>query len=254
MWLLAVYHQVSLFSLKPADATSTGGRSLLVPTPFSIKMALLDGALRLYGTEAGSQHFELLRDLTIAISPPPQIVVNNCFMRIHKPRREKSGPGEAADTSGDEEQQTTPGPFIRTVAFREYVYYNGPLALGVELKDEQHIDVLTTLFAQVTYLGKRGGFFQLDSPPQTSADLPVRQGYVLITTPADASSTDAAPAILQVLDDCGPTLDFTRASVYAERSRSTAIRLGKERILRHVVLPYRLARSSRGFSLYARIS
>src|SRR5438128_7988058 len=97
MWLTAVYHQVSLFSLKPSDATSTGGRSLLVPTPFSIKMALLDVALRLYGEGRGSTLFPLIRDLGVAFSLPPQIVVNNCFVRIHKPRRSKGSAGRKAD-------------------------------------------------------------------------------------------------------------------------------------------------------------
>src|SRR6266540_1084649 len=102
MWLTAVYHQVSLFSLKPSDATSTGGRSLLVPTPFSIKMALLDVALRFYGEDGGSTFFPLIRDLGIALSPPPQIVVNNCFVRIHKPRRPKGGVGAKENDEGEQ--------------------------------------------------------------------------------------------------------------------------------------------------------
>lgn len=248
MWLLAVYHQVSLFSLKPADATSTAGRSLLVPTPFSIKMALLDCALRLHGEEAGSRHFELLRDLKIAVSPPPQIVVSNCFMRIHKPRREKSGQAETASESVAGEEGLSAGPFTRSVANREYVQYNGPLGLAIGGTETLDVALLTTLLAQVSYLGKRGSLFQLDSPPRTADRLPERQGYVELT------STDAAPhaagSTLQVLDDCGPAITFMQANVYAERTRQHAITLGKERILRHVVLPYRLTRSSRGFSLY----
>jgi hypothetical protein len=52
-----------------------------------------------------------------------------------------------------------------------------------------------------------------------------------------------------VLDDCSPRLTFEQANVYSGKP----ITLGKERILRHIVLPYRLTRSSRGFSLYERI-
>ena len=92
MWATGVFHQVSLFSLKPADTTSTGGRSLLIPTPFSIKMALLDVALRTYGLNAGVELFPTIRDLAIAMSLPQCIIVNNCFVRILKPRRDKSGP------------------------------------------------------------------------------------------------------------------------------------------------------------------
>jgi hypothetical protein len=52
-WLIARYQPTSLFSLKHGDATSTGGKSLLVPTPFAIRMALLDAAIRTEGIAAG---------------------------------------------------------------------------------------------------------------------------------------------------------------------------------------------------------
>src|SRR6266498_2485319 len=139
MWLTAVYHQVSLFSLKPSDATSTGGRSLLVPTPFSIKMALLDVALRLYGEGSGSTFFPLIRDLGIALSPPPQIIVNNSFVRIQKPFEDKKGnQKKGRDTAIEDDisistDNKKKGLFIPTVAFREYVQYNGPLAVAVEV-------------------------------------------------------------------------------------------------------------------------
>src|SRR2546421_9228349 len=120
MWATAVFHKVSLFSLKPADTTSTGGRSLLIPTPFSIKMALLDVALRAYGVSAGAELFPTIRDLAIAMSLPQRIIVNNCFVRILKPRREKSGSDgkkrqedvEVEKDEAGEADEETGGPFI----------------------------------------------------------------------------------------------------------------------------------------------
>ncbi len=247
MWAIAVYHQVSMFSLKPADATSTGGRSLLVPTPFSIKMALLDVALRLYGVEAGSAHFPLIRDLRIAISPPPRIIANNCFVRIHKPRREKGGQSSSGSDEVDEESE---GPFIRSVAFREYVQYSGPLGLAAEVDTQETGNILLALLPQVTYLGKRGSLFQLDGPPWLQEHLPVGQGYLRLDLDVQAGEIqeDTAGHILQMVDDCGSKLTFQQVNVYS----GEAITRGRDRILRHVVLPYRLARSSKGFSLYQR--
>ncbi len=46
MWLIATYQPTSLFSLRPANATTSGGKTLLTPTPFALKMALLDAAIR----------------------------------------------------------------------------------------------------------------------------------------------------------------------------------------------------------------
>lgn len=53
MWVSAEYEATALFTLKPALATSSGGKTLLVPTPYSIKMALLDVACRLEGSRSG---------------------------------------------------------------------------------------------------------------------------------------------------------------------------------------------------------
>ena len=46
MWLMADYEAVTLFSLKMSGATSSGGKSLLLPTPYAIKL-LVDAIPRL---------------------------------------------------------------------------------------------------------------------------------------------------------------------------------------------------------------
>lgn len=257
MWVTAVFHQVSLFSLKPADTTSTGGRSLLIPTPFSIKMALLDVALRTYGIRAGADLFPTIRDLAIAMSLPQRIIVNNCFVRILKPRREKSGSDgkkhqeaiqevEKDETEAADEE--TGGPFIRSVAFREYVQYSGPLGLAMQVDTSHDAEIITSLLMQIRYIGKRGSFFQIDGPPVMQAQLSVQQGYVRLDS-METDSTDVMPGyILQLLDDCSPKLTFAKANIYT----NDAIALGKERILRHIRLPYRLTRSSQRFTLYQR--
>ena len=55
MWTIARFASTSLFSLRPANATTSGGKSLLTPTPFAIKMSLLDVAIRVYGVEQGTR-------------------------------------------------------------------------------------------------------------------------------------------------------------------------------------------------------
>lgn len=54
---------------------------------------------------------------------------------------------------------------------------------------------------------------------------------------------------VQMLDDCGPKMTFAHADIYSGKG----IKLGQERILHHVILPYRLVRSSKGYSYYERI-
>jgi hypothetical protein len=89
---------------------------------------------------------------------------------------------------------------------------------------------------------------QLLAPPESQEDAALTDtaGWVVLT--ADQSSFSFG-GTLQILDDCGPKLTFDQVDIYSGKRMT----LGKDRILRHIVLPYRLARSSRGFSLYERI-
>ncbi len=287
MWVTAVYHQVSLFSLKPPDATSTGGKSLLVPTPSSIKMALLDAAIRTTGVQGGARIFPLLRDMAIALSPPPYIIVNNCFVRIQKPRRTDSdskrrrgksvAEGEQAPpdeeqvaqesesedvgsvlSSKEEDENRGDGKYVRSVAFREYVQYSGPLGLAVQTEAREDAIRLAQLLPLVNYLGKRGGFFQLDSPPTVRSQLPPRQGFLHLTERTERHITEQTEAsmrgaesgssvLLQLLDDWSPEMIFDQVNVYAP-----SLAVGKDRLQRQVQLPYRLLRSSHGFTLYQR--
>jgi len=233
MWLIAEYQPTALFSLKPASATSSGGKSLLVPTPYAVKMALLDAACRTANVAVAREAWPWLRDLTVAFWPPKRVVVTNLFVRILKPRRTHAKPG-------------TPhaGPLGKTIAFREYVYFDGSLgiALGGEVDDQS---CLADWLLQVNYLGKRGGFVQLQGAPTLAETLP--PGFIVVD--GDPTQPFLADGIIQQLDDCDASLTFEKADIYSGKT----IRLGKERVLRHVVLPYRLVRSSKGFSYYERI-
>lgn len=240
MWTVAHYAPATLFSLKPAAATSSGGRTLLCPTPFAIKMALLDAALRTLGRSAGQHHWQELRDLRLRIALPEQLSVINTFTKIVRPK--KNGPS-------DDDGTGLVTPLGSTIAYREYVAYGGVLGLAAQLRSaEQLPPVLAGLLAQVNYLGKRGSFLQLQAMPTAGeeCELGAERGWVAITEEQTSFSFDGT---LQILDDCGDKMTFEQADIYS----SKRITLGKERILRHVVLPYRLARSSRGFSLYERI-
>ncbi len=240
MWVIAEYEPITLFSLRPATATSSGGKSLLVPTPFAVKMALLDVAIRTQGLSTGQFLFPQIRDLRIAVLPPARIVVNSTFTKILRLKEIKTAASEkeAAITSAKVDRQW---PFQKTIAYREYVQLAGPLAFAFQSMD---IEIFTSLLVQINYIGKRGGFLQLSQAPRPVQELPT--GFTEITAGVGSSFP---LGVLQLLDDFGETMTFAHANVYD----SKGIKLGKERILRHVILPYRLAHSSRGYTLYERI-
>lgn len=241
MWTIARYLPTSLFSLRPALATASGAQSLIVPTPYAVKMALVDVAIRLFGVERGASWWPAIRSLEVAVALPEVIVVNKTFIKIQRPTRvTKSNPAEI-------EEALAAGvyPMGPTIAFREFVQFGGEVRLAVQGIGASDLP-LDRLLAQVNYLGKRGGFWQIQAPPITMEALDSE--WSLLT---GATSGFAINGTLQMLDDCGPKLTWEHVNIFTGKS----IKLGgEERMLRTIVLPYQLRRSSYRYSLYAKIT
>ena len=261
MWWTTTYEPVSLISLKVATATSTGGTSLLLPTPFAFKMAILNVVIQTEGVQRGKQLWPVIRDGRMAILGPAQIAVNNTFTKILKLSRDKPSPDP--DTGILEVMS-------RTIGFREYVQWQGEIRIAFEPGGEDDIDWTqrgthrqqqqfqfepgdneginwAQVTTQIHYLGKRGGFIQATGEFQVTEELPVK--FTLLN---DEQHNERFPldGTLQVMDDCGNKLSFEEIDIYSNKN----IRLGIGRIRRSVILPYRLARSSRGYTLYERFA
>ncbi|MCR4407423.1 MAG: hypothetical protein NUW24_10960 [Anaerolineae bacterium] len=236
-WLIARYQPVGLFSLKPGEATSTGGKSLLVPTPFAIRTALLDVAIRVQGVVYGPQAFECIKALHLALRPSKRAAVTSLFTKVLKPERDAEEHGRAMQ---------------RTIAFREYVYLEGTLALALG-GEPVYLDQVAPLLPHLTYLGKRGSFFQLLAPPETveTADTRPPDGFTAMVPWNQMDKACAGPITfplghVQRLDDWGADLTYEKINVYT----SEKIQVGRDRIRIDTVLPYRLVRAGRGFTLY----
>jgi hypothetical protein len=230
MWVVAEYESTALFTLKPATATASGGRTLPVPTPFAIKMALLDIVCRVEGVEVAEGVWSWLNNCRVALRPAPHLVINNTFIKVLRPRRNPAEPGSADE-----------GFFQKTISYREYAYLDGRFGIALEVSAEEQAEALSHWLVCINYLGKRGGFIQIQDVPYLEDVLGSR--FVIV---GEALQTFPLDALLLQLDDTSPRLTFDKANIYSGKS----IQLGKERILHHVALPYRLIRSSRGYSYY----
>jgi hypothetical protein len=243
MWIVAHYQPVSFFSLRPANATTSGGKTLLTPTAYAIKMALLSAAIRSLGLAEGERLFPFLRDLEIYLEPPEELIVIKSFSRIRREIKDKNNPEKA-----EKARDTKEYPLQVNIAYREHVNYRGYFRLALPLEDTHPLaEKLAQLLLQINYLGKRGGFFQILAPPQYTPTLP-EGTFVQLT--AASLQTYSMHGTLQMLDDCGPGLTFDKANIYSD----ARIALHKDRILRHIVLPYEQVRSSRSYSWYQRFA
>lgn len=238
MWITAKFSPTTLFSLRPANATTSGGKTLITPTPYTVKMALLDASIRVYGKSKAETWFPRIRDLAIAVKLPDQLTVINTFIKILRPYK-----GGAKDVSGT----GLVGPMGNTIAYRELVQFAGSLYLAVQDSGSKgETPPLQALFTQIHYFGKRGGFMQLAGMDHYE-DLPA--SFVLLTS--EIGETFQFGGVMQLLDDCGPKMTFDHADIYS--SSKLALNKPNGRLLRSIILPYRVERSSRGYTLYRRV-
>ena len=247
MWLITEYRPASLFSFKIGVATSTGAKTLFLPTPFAIRTALLDAAIRTRGKISAENVFNILKSLKIAASPPERVVVTNLFAKVQKPTRPKEGKkGDEKDETGDEEEQGK--PMTPSIAFREYAHLDGVLVLAFE-GDVDALKVVEELAPQINYFGKRGSFFQWTDRARYELKLPpgftrLDEGMAFENGKLTSNMSAFPLGVIQLMDDWGEALTFEKVNVYSDAK----ITIPKDRVRRSVVFSYRLTRSSRGFS------
>jgi hypothetical protein len=243
VWLTVSYQPVSLFTLKRSDATSMAARSNLVPTPYTIKMALLKALLESQGKQHQDnfdtwieREFTWIRDLQIYIFPPEQLVVNrNGYkLRYFDQTADKADKGRITS------------PMQDGFVFREWIHLQGELQICVgidedgsnKLQDNQQnkLQELTKLFAQINYFGKKGCFFQYLPDRTQTTNQPT-----FIPNPNDSFT-------IQPMDDFGSRTTFNRINPFSKDKAQ----LDKDRIIKPGFLPLKLRSTSARYDFYQR--
>jgi hypothetical protein len=233
MWILANYRPTGIFSLKSSATTSSGAKTLLVPTMYAVKMALVDAAFR--SGEVGERVFEQVRGLEIRFRPPEHAAVTHGFIKIQREREVKDRKNVQAVELKKRQ------PFYPTVAYREFCSFTGDLIVAVRV--EETSSLLESLLPAIGYFGKRGSFFQFKDV-EYSDHLPEPSTFPL-SEPPNHFSLDV---IVQPLDDLGIKATFDAVNTYS----TGKARLGRDRLIVQTAIPYKMVSSSRGYTHYRR--
>jgi hypothetical protein len=233
MWLLAKYRPTGLFSLKSSATTSSGAKTLLVPTMYAVKMALVDAAFR--SGEDGERVFEEVKGLEIRFKPPEHAAVTHGFIKIQREREVKDRKNVQAVELKKKQ------PFYPTVAYREFCSFTGDLTVAIRV--EESSPQLECLLPSIGYFGKRGSFFQFSGMDYVQ-EIPDHFTFPLENPPEEFNLN----VVVQPLDDLGSMSNFDAINTY---SPSNA-RLGRDRTIVQTAVPYELVSSSRGYTLYRR--
>lgn len=237
-WLIVSYSPTSFFSLRMTHATSKGGKTLLVPTPYAVKIAFIDACFRMYsGHEAINKAqavFDIVKGMEIRIRPPAYCVVQNTFIKVKQ-----------------EERDAPQGMYAPTIAYREFCYLKGDLDVAIDTAglSAGQINELIELAMRISYFGKRGSFMQflrseiLEGEPEKAFTCPEDK--------ADLISGGFATTLY--LDEFGSALikeqdGFARINSYGGKPSA----LGKYRILVRTLLPYRYISSGKHYTFFKR--
>ena len=228
-WLVLEYLPTSLFTLKISTATNKGGKTLFVPTPYSIKLSFINAAFRIGGEGLAREIFGAIKGCDIRLSPPERLYVLNTFIKILDESRDKNS-----------------DPYQSTIAYREFCYFQGMLNIALSLTNYPNINIekIKELAAHINYFGKRGSFFQYTNS-RTIPDLP--PGFTVKST--DPEGNIKGYEIVQPLDDIGET-DSKDLFDHINTFSNKKIERGKHRIFVLTYIPYKMEKSSNRYSAY----
>lgn len=228
-WAVFVYESTALFSLKISSATSSGGKSLLVPTPYAVKMAFIDAAFRSRWPLNLCEKLLLdLRTTVVRVGVPEQAVVTHTFVKVRQETR-----GDAAPTE----------PYQSTIAYREVVHHRGPIqiAFGVDVSLGEQ---LGRLAPAINYFGKRGSFFQFVARQEIGALAETFTQILQNEEPWDCP----AKAHIVPFDDFGPEATLGILSSFNDGRP----RRDKHRTFNQTIIPLAVVNAGPGFTEYAR--
>ena len=230
-WLVAEYQPTALFSLKVSSATSSVGKTLIVPTPYSIKMALVDAAFRAGLSDRECADFlKSLVGIDVRVAPSDAAAVTHTFVKVRQESRDAN----------------PLVPYIATIAYREVVHHHGGWLWAFDLvhADDTLAERLVRLAPHVSYIGKRGSFVQFRGLSRAT------QLNDQFTQPIQNDKPWSPPARAHVvcLDDFGPEADLETLSSFTDRSPKR----DRHRKFVETIVPMGLVNTGPGFSEYRR--
>lgn len=230
-WFVFLYAPAALFSLKASRATSTAGLTLLTPTPYAVKMAFLDVALRHDLTADAEGLVKWLAKAQVRIGLPEHACVTSTIQTIRQETRD-----------ADLKKDPSLPPYRPNVALREVVHYQGTLRFAFERStcSKELQELLLKAAPAINYLGKRGGFLQY----LTKQEMPDLDGS--FTQPA-GEMTDAPTWCHRAsLDDFGPKASFDALNSYTP----TEMKRGVHRRFVETIVPLGVRNRGPGFAHY----
>jgi len=195
-WLSADLLFPAVFSYRLPACSPTMAMSSPVPGPSVVKLALVATAIERTGSiKQGSKVFDAVKGSLLLIRPPSRIAIYRAFTRRLKLMRN--------------------GVIDRTFATREYVHFDGPLRIFLEVEEDQ-ADLVASVLPLLRYIGTSDSIVSCQlvgniAPDQRGCARPIKLGEQI------------PPGILLPLRDIKPDAHFDQVNPYAARGSEALI-------------------------------
>jgi hypothetical protein len=138
IWLRADYEFPSTFSYRMPDVSAQFAIGSPIPSPATVKLALVDTAIRWSGNVSeGRRIFDLVKSLKVCVVPPPRVVRFRAFIKRLKPPHSSAGPG---------------APTVESTGVRDYFLLDGPLSVYMKVP-QAHADETRRLLLRIRRFG-----------------------------------------------------------------------------------------------------
>ncbi|MDO8589508.1 MAG: hypothetical protein Q7T82_20995 [Armatimonadota bacterium] len=244
-WLLLDYRPSTLFSLKSSYATSAVGKTLVLPSPYVVKMAFVNAGFRAgRGADFCADMVRRLATVELRIRPARESVVTQTIQRVRSPKEDKGKRETAKQPVG---RPGKPVVYQSTVAYREMVWLRGHWTWAFRLDEGPRLAKdLLVLAPSVNWVGKRGSLVQFvgySKADNIGSDF---------TCPVEGATAvqQAVSAHVAPLDDFGPDASFPALNSFDPKGE---LKIGKHRVIVPTIVPAGVTSTGHGFVRYSGI-
>lgn len=198
-WAKLTLHFPSFFSYRIPDYSSQYALSVPLPSPSSIKLAVVATAIRATGNVAeGERVFYAVRDADIRIIPPKQIAINSVLIRRLK---KKKNPTEFET-------------FERTFGVREYVFFSDDIILFFGCENiGKNIDAIIKYLNMFRYIGSGDSIVYIKHIEKT--EKPSENAIKAITDKEFVEVVSKDSYIVYPVKDLSKTAKFEQINPYS---------------------------------------
>jgi CRISPR-associated Cas5-like protein len=222
VWICGTYNFASTFSYRIPYFSSSYALSVPAPSPSTIKLAIVASAINRTGNiENGKALFEKIRISEVLMELPEKVSIFKVFLKRLKKKRQEQA-------------------FEPTFGIREYVIYNGPLKIYLNIPDDSSEAIINAL-KNIQFLGTSDSLCTCTSA--TQVEQPSSKCAKLHST----TKQEKTSGMIFLLTDFTSNATFNAVNPYTKKK----LRKDRDIILKPYIFPIKVSKKDKNCTVYS---